>query len=510
MNLAWVDCTQAFSFSGRHCKVVPKPAWIILRAEELQETGKPMRSQAKPANLSWTGPYVANRAGVCSIIRFASISLLTLLSVPGLSAQRSQLKPPWNMYSPQTDVQLGRRNAELIEKHVVLCNDPKVDAYLTQLGLRLAAKLPTRGVQYPWEFHCVNSKEINAFALPGGFVFVNRGAIEVSDNEGQLAAVMAHELSHVALRHGTAQASKAQLAQGAAGIFGGLFGGGTGGALLTQTVALGAGGVLLHYSRTDETQADVLGTQALYDTGYDPRAMAQFFEKLEGETRGKNPPQFLSDHPNPGNRVARVDEEIDKLGGPPANAKRDSVEFEAIKREVMALPVVKSGAPTFGAVPPPPSRNFLEYEAPAYRLKYPDNWKKYEEGGSTTFAPDGGVAQSGALAYGMIVSLTKIQMDTADPNGLESITQQFIQDLQKTNPGLRLARNSGRLKLNGEPGLSTYLDNDSPAGGQEADWLITVLRPEGLLSFLCVAPRTAFSDYEKTFTAMFDTVRLAN
>jgi hypothetical protein len=412
------------------------------------------------------------------------------------------------MYSAQKDVQLGKRNAELLERHVILCNDPKVDAYLTQLGLRLAAKLPTHGVQYPWEFHCVNSKEINAFALPGGFVFVNRGAIEVSDNEAQLAAVMAHELSHVALRHGTAQASKAQLAQGAAGIFGGLFGGSTSGALLTQTVALGAGGVLLHYSRTDETQADVLGTQALYDTGYDPRAMAQFFEKLEGETKGKNPPQFLSDHPNPGNRVARVAEEIDKLGGPPADAKRDSAEFEAIKREVMALPVVKTGTPALGAVPPPPSGNFVQYEAPAYRLRYPDNWKTYEEGASTTFAPDGGVAQSGALAYGMIATVNQMKVDSSDPNALESITQQLIQDLQKANPGLRVTRNSGRVKLNGEPGLSTYLTNDSPAGGQETDWLIVVLRPEGTLSFLCVAPQAAFSEYEKTFTSMLDTVRL--
>src|SRR5206468_160656 len=111
---------------------------------------------------------------------------------------------------------------------------------------------------------------INAFALPGGFVFVNRGAIEVSDNEAQLAAVMGHELSHVVLRHGTAQLSKTVLMQGATKALGNIFGGSTGGALLTQGVALGAGGVLLHYSRSDETQADVLGTQALYDTGYDP------------------------------------------------------------------------------------------------------------------------------------------------------------------------------------------------------------------------------------------------
>src|ERR1700736_4040514 len=326
-----------------------------------------MTSRAKVASLSWSGAHLANRAGVRLIVRFAAISLLTLLSVPGLSAQRSQLKPPWNMYSPQTDIQLGKRNAELIEKHVVLCNAPKVDAYLTQLGLRLAAKLPTRGVQYPWEFHCVNSKEINAFALPGGFVFVNRVAIEVSDKKAEAPAVMAHELSHVALRHGTAQASKAQLAQGAAGIFGGLFGGSAGGALLTEGVTLGAGGLLLRYSRGAETQADVMGTQVLYDAGYDPRAMAQFFEKLQTETAGKNPPQFLSDHPNPDHRVERVDEEIDKLGGPPPNGKRDSSDFEAIKREVLALPVVKKAAPVPSAAgsppkPPPPSGHFSEYQ----------------------------------------------------------------------------------------------------------------------------------------------------
>src|SRR5260221_339288 len=296
------------------------------------------------------------------------------------------------MYSAETDVQVGKQNAEILKKRLPLCNAPKVDEYLTKLGLKLVAKLPTRGVQYPWEFHCVNSKEINAFALPGGYVFVNRGAIEVADNEAQLAAVMAHELSHVALRHGTAQASKAQLMQGAARMVGGIFGGSTGGALLTQGVALGAGGLLLRYSRSDETQADVLGTQALYDAGYDPRAMAQFFEKLEAETKGKNPPQFLSDHPNPGHRVERVDEEIG--------------------------------------------------------------------------------------------------------------TQALIQELAETNPALKVTREPERVQLNEQPGLSTYLSNDSPAGGQETDWLVTVLQPQGLVSFLCVAPKAAYPEYEKTFTAV--------
>src|SRR5262249_7991717 len=121
------------------------------------------------------------------------------------------------------------------------------DAYLTQLGMKLVAHLDAHGATYPWEFHCVNDKVINAFALPGGYVFVNRGAIEMADNEAQLAGVMAHELSHVALRHGTNQATKAQMTQGILGVAGGIFGGSTSGALLTQLGSFAAGGVLLRY-----------------------------------------------------------------------------------------------------------------------------------------------------------------------------------------------------------------------------------------------------------------------
>src|SRR5438876_5027881 len=133
------------------------------------------------------------------------------------------------MFTPQQDIELGKQAAADAEKQLPLCHAPRVDAYLTQLGMRLVEKLPTGGVQYPFEFHCVNDKAINAFALPGGYVFINRGAIEVADNEAQLAGVMSHELSHVALRHGTNQASKAMLAETGLGIFGAVFGDSTGG-----------------------------------------------------------------------------------------------------------------------------------------------------------------------------------------------------------------------------------------------------------------------------------------
>jgi Zn-dependent protease with chaperone function len=440
----------------------------------------------------------------------------SLLSVPDLWAQRTQLKPGLNIFNPQQDIEMGKRVAADAEKQLPLCNAPKVDAYLTQLGTRLAQKLPTGGVQYPFEFHCVNDKAINAFALPGGFVFVNRGAIEIAGDEAQLAAVLSHELSHVALRHGTTQATKAQLAQGVLGIASGILGDTTGGTLLTELGVFAAGGVLLRYSRTAESQADIMGTQVLYDSGYDPRAMAQFFEKLEAETKGKNPPEFFSDHPSPEHRVERVDEEIEKLGGLPANAKQDSADFEAIKREVLALPIVKKsvpGVPSVAAAPASPSGSFAAYQASAYSLKYPVNWKKYpdSDGGGVSFAPEHGILDDGsghsALAYGLIVSVTKTKVDSADANALEDATRTMIQQLQQANPNMKVAHASERVRLNGQPGLSTYLSNDSPAGGQETDWIITTLRPEGLVSFVCVAPEVVYGKYDKTFSSILDTVR---
>ena len=443
---------------------------------------------------------------------------LSFLFAPVASAQRTELKPGWNMFTPQQDIEVGKKAAADAAKQLPLCDDPKADAYLTQLGMRLVAKLPTNGVQYPFEFHCVNDKAINAFALPGGYVFINRGAIEAADNEAQLAGVMAHEISHVALRHGTNQASKAEFASGVLGIADGILGGSTGGALLSKLGAFAAGGVLLRYSRTAESQADVMGTQVLYDSGYDPRGMAQFFEKLEAETKGKNPPEFFSDHPNPEHRVERVDEEIDKLGGVPPNARRDSTEFEAIKREVLALPVAKKLTPAAAAAAKPPalpSGNFASYQANGYALKYPDNWKKYPDsnGAGASFAPDGGVVDDGtghaALAYGLIVSVAQASGDPSDWDALNNATQQMIQELQKSNPNMKIARQSEHVRLNGQPGLATYLSNDSPVGGQETDWVVTTLRPEGLVSFVCVAPQPAYEKYDKTFNAILDSVRFA-
>jgi hypothetical protein len=115
----------------------------------------------------------------------------------------------------------------------------------------------------------------------------------------------------------------------------------------------------------------------------------------------------------------------------------------------------------------------------------------------------------GALAYGITIAMTQTQRDANAPDALEAATQQFITELQKTNPNMRVAQQAARVHLNGQPGLSTYFSNDSPVGGQETDWVVTVLRPGGLLSFVCVAPQNAFPNYKKTFATIFDTVRFS-
>jgi hypothetical protein len=184
---------------------------------------------------------------------------------------------------------------------------------------------------------------------------------------------------------------------------------------------------------------------------------------------------------------------------------------------VLALPVVKKIAPVTAAAgaatpPPPASSHFAEYQGSAFRLKYPDNWGETDSDGGASFAPAGGVVQGangeGALAYGMIASVTPAAVDSNDSNALVAATQQLIQSLQKSNPNLRVRQQPAPVRLNGQPALSTFLTNDSPIGGPDTDWLVTVMQPSGLLSFLCVAPQATYSDYDKTFSAILDSVRL--
>ncbi len=444
---------------------------------------------------------------------------VTLIWAPVAQAERTRFKPGWNLFSPAQDVEMGRQVAQDAERQLPIVNDSRIENYLNTLGRRLATKAP--GEHYPYQFKLVNDKAINAFCLPGGYVYVNRGVIENADNEAQLAGVMAHEISHAALRHGTNQASKAYAAQVPLALLGGMLGSNSIGAVLTQIGAgFAANSILLKYSRDAERQADLLGAQISYDAGYDPRGIPQFFEKLESQGRGGRTADWFSSHPSPENRIAGVNNEIEKLGGAPPNYKKDSPEFRSIRGVVLGLPAAGKGSTSSGGEsrgsgqpgrPDLPSKRYQSYQNSLMRMSYPDNWKSYGQEGAATFAPEGGIMDDGhgnaALAIGVIVNVFETHSDRYGQVTLEGATDQLIDDLRHSNPAMRIERRHERVRIGGERGLSTYLTNDSPAGGKEQLWLVTVLRPDGLVYFVCVAPERDYDNFDQTYQNMLSSVR---
>ena len=264
-------------------------------------------------------------------LKLTFVFLLVVLAVQ--SAPRPKLKPGFNLFSKQQDIQLGREAAAEISQQLTLVQNPELAGYLSNLGRKLASQ-PEAG-DYPYTFALVHEKSINAFALPGGPTFVHSGLILAADNEAEVAGVMAHEISHVALRHGTHQVTKALAIQIAAGLLAGAVGDESLWRQLVQAgVGFGAGSLLLKYSRDAEMQADLLGAHIMAGAGYNPVEMARFFEKLQSEG-GSRGPQFFSDHPKPGNRVKYVEDEVRSM--PRQTFSLNNAQFLRFREDVARL-----------------------------------------------------------------------------------------------------------------------------------------------------------------------------
>lgn len=438
-----------------------------------------------------------------------SVLFALLLLAVNLHADRTRLKPGMNFFSEQQDIELGREAAREAERQLPLLNVKQVDKYLNRLGKRLARYAP--GYRYPYRFKAINQGEINAFALPGGFLYVNRGTMEAAENEAQLAGVMAHEIAHVALRHGTNQASKAMLAQAPLAILGGLLGGGgsLAGQLAQLGIQVGFTSVFLKFSRTAEKQADLLGTQILYDAGYDPHAMANFFDILQQRHKSSSI-QFFSSHPNPENRQKKIEQEIEKLGEL-RNPRTDSEEFHVIQEYLRTLPPPPKpgerqagGKGSVGRPQELPSSRFRTYRHAEFIISYPDNWEVFESGTQAVFAPRGGVSKN-AVAYGVMVNV----LDLDDPQmSLERATDHLVQQMLQSNPGMREISRE-RARVSGRRALAVQLSGRSPiAGERETDWLFTVRQRDSLVFVIFVVPESDYHAYQRTFQQMLDSLRL--
>jgi Zn-dependent protease with chaperone function len=450
----------------------------------------------------------------------------------------------------QQQQQLGlQAMGEVYKQMPVLPDSSPETQYVQHLGRKLAGVIPADR-SWPYQFHVIPATDINAFALPGGPIFVNIGTITAADNEAQLAGVLAHEMSHVYMQHSAKQAPKATTAQIIAGLAGAVLPQSGLGNLGRMGIQIGAGTMLMKYSRGDEAQADSVGAIIMYRAGYNPQAMADFFETLQKKYGGGGP-QFLSDHPNPGNRTASVQREIQNW--PRKNYVSNSPEFASTKQDATRVKAysaqeIANGAkagtweqqnrknnvvPASGSTSSnqgsgagsgsgsgsgtgeeatdvafkqiKPSGNFAQHEGQGYTVSYPDNWKVNGDQNTTIIAPPSGASDTG-IAYGVVLGTRP----ESGGSSLDDATRQLADGLAQDNPGMKVSGEPKNIDVNGTQGRSLELLGNSPLqlNGKplpERDLLVAVPRAQGGLVYLVfISPDRDYNQLHPTYQKMLD------
>lgn len=458
----------------------------------------------------------------------ALLMALAIFVMPYSMMAQTRISYHSNRYSVQDDVKVGQQAAAEVERQMPILRDAQSTAYVEDVGRRLVSAIPQE-FQHPefrYYFRIVNASDINAFALPGGPMYVNRGMIEAARNEGEMAGVMAHELSHVALRHGTAQATKAQkysVLAGVAGIAGAILGG----PAVGQMGQAAVGAYFLKFSREYETEADILGAQIMARAGYDPRDLANVFRTLEQQGGGGG--GFLSDHPSPANRYQRIMQEAAMLRVAPG-AGQNSAEFGQIQARLRSngrapsmAEIARSGQryPSDGGNYPDGGRvsNRVEYPSSSYRtytpgnlfrVSVPSNWRELAGGDSVWYAPEGayGSVQNQAIyTHGVNVGVAR-----TNSRSLQQATDEFIRNLAQGNNNLRQQSGYTRGYIDRRNALAITLSNVNEATGrQEVVTVYTTMLQDGSLFYvIAVAPRDEYNAYARTFQTVVNSIRLNN
>jgi beta-barrel assembly-enhancing protease len=351
--------------------------------------------------------------------------------------------------------------------------------------------------------------------------------IEAANTEGEVAGVMAHELSHVILRHGTAQASKAtkyQVGEVAGAILGSIIGGGWG-QVISKGTQFGLGTAFLRYSREYEKEADLEGAQLMARAGYDPRDMANMFHTIEQQS-GSGGPQWLSDHPNPGNRYDYIVQEARVLQVD--NPVRDTREFDQVKTHLRSLspaPTTEQATKNAGRTTrrggeggetnlpsgrvPPPSGSFQTYtEGNLFQVSVPSNWRELQDTNSVTFAPEG--AYGSYNGQNMFTHGMEFGVARNESHDLQAATDELVDSLARGNPNLRRSAGYQRVNVADRSGLRAVLTNRSEATGKDEtiEVFTTQLQDGTLLYSIAVAPQNEFRDYRGVFDRVVSSIRV--
>ena len=444
-----------------------------------------------------------------------------VVTIGFLAAAEKQrvLKPGWNLFSPDQDIKMGQEYAQQIEAQTQVISDPALNAYVNRIGQRLVNAI--EGQKFPFTFKVVNDPSINAFALPGGPMYVHTGLIAAADNEAQIAGVLGHEMGHVMLRHGTNQASKANLIQIPAMIAGGLFDrGGIVGSLAQMGIGLGANSVLMKFSRTAETDADLFGARLVHNAGYNPVELARFFEKLEAESgKGSAITQFFSDHPNPGNRITTIQNDMKFYKAKSYEASSLTPELTQAKATIKRLPP-PAKKPAAGAVQAPQGpavstnvpNGFKQHQNPLYAIAYPGDWnsKPGQDGVSATLTAADGVVKgaNGQDDIGHGILLNFVKPNSTDIN---AATDELIKGITGGDPNIKPYGAAQNLKVDNYVAKLTALQGNSGMrkGEKENIYVLTVMHTKGMFYGIFVAPESRWRVAEPEYQQMMQTIRFS-
>lgn len=258
----------------------------------------------------------------------------TMFFVVALVVSASTATGGLQLVSVNDEIALGRKAQQEVRRQVPALRDATVNRYIDSLGARIASRAD--GPRYPYSFDVVNRRDINAFALPGGPIWVHRGLIDAAQNESQLAGVIAHEVAHIANRHAAEQMTKGTFANLGLGLLGAFLGDGRGAQLAQLGAGFAANATMMKFSRDHEREADLRALRYMKSAGYDPRGMVEFLRVLR-HRQGRDPGSvqtFFSSHPAPAERVRRLQEEANRLAG----GRRDSQSFRSIQTRLNRLP----------------------------------------------------------------------------------------------------------------------------------------------------------------------------
>jgi beta-barrel assembly-enhancing protease len=451
-----------------------------------------------------------------------TLGYLLILSVifilPSAVAAQTKVTMPKNKNPISKDLEVGSKTAAQVEQMFPIVNDRTSEAYINEVGNRLANAVPPefQHREFDCRFKIVNARDINAFALPGCWLYVNRGMIEAAKNEGEMAGVMAHEIAHAMLRHGTAQGPGFGKQLGALGaILGGAI---IGSPELGQVLAAG---IITPYSRNFEKQSDIVGSNIMARAGYDPRDLANMFRTIAGENGGASSPEWISSHPNPGNRFEYINKEATllRVSSNPIKITRG---FQNAQSYLRSLPKAKTMAeiekgaqgqgganPTSGGkyesrVPAPSTRTRRYNAGNVLTADVPDNWKEFPGQNSIQLAPEGAYGADG-ITHGIMMGVEKGNGGT-----LQNETSAYVDGVLKGNTYLRQQGNYSRGTISGRNALSITLSGRSPVTNNTE--IVTVytaqLRNGELFYLISVSPQDEATNYSRTFSNIIRSIQI--